>query len=515
MSTTAQTPKSQTIDTTADTDLPEGWVSVTLPECAEIVMGQSPPGSTYNEQRKGLPFFQGKADFGERFPTARVWCTQPNKIAEPGDILISVRAPVGPTNLANQVCAIGRGLAAIRPSGSIPSEYILYALRLQEPEIALSGTGSTFSAISRKDLDEIAINFAPLPEQKRIIAKIEELFTQVNAARVRLAKVQKILKRFRQAVLAAACSGRLTEDWRKNQSEVEDATALIGRIQESHKSGGLGHGGKAAAPTEDVHTLSEDDLPGSWAIAELMWLCEPGRPITYGILKPGPDVMNGIPYVRVADFPNDQLNLAGIRKTSDKIAGEYRRSVLRSGDVLLSIRGTVGRVCRVPTVLDGANITQDTSRISVHPKMSADYVEMYLRCPSVQGRLEAAMKGVAVRGVNIGDVRALQVAVPSSLEQDEIVRRVEALFKLADAIGKRVEAATKRANKMTQAILAKAFRGELVPTEAELARREGRDYEPASDLLARIKANREESKEKANGIPRRRSRSRRSRKSNF
>ena len=100
------------------------------------------------------------------------------------------------------------------------------------------------------------------------------------------------------------------------------------------------------------------------------------------------------------------------------------------------------------------------------------------------------MKGVAVRGVNIGDVRVLQVAVPSLKEQHEIARRVEALFQLADATEKHVAAATKRADKLTQSILAKAFRGELVPTEAELARREGRSYEPASVLLQRIQAER-------------------------
>jgi len=155
-----------------------------------------------------------------------------------------------------------------------------------------------------------------------------------------------------------------------------------------------------------------------------------------------------------------------------------------------------GCIAIVPTELDGANITQDTARIAVHPQLSADYVELYLRSPSVQKRLEAAMKGVAVRGVNIGDVRVLQVAVPPIREQNEIVRRVEALFKLADAIEKRVAAATLRAGKLTQAILAKAFRGELVTTEAKLARREGREYEPASVLLERIKAERAAAEQK-------------------
>ena len=110
---------------------------------------------------------------------------------------------------------------------------------------------------------------------------------------------------------------------------------------------------------------------------------------------------------------------------------------------------------------------------------------------AAQNRMQRAIKGAAIRGINIGDVRALQVPVPPSGEQHEIVRRVEAMFKLADAVEKRVAAATARAEKLTQAILAKAFRGELVPTEAELARREGRSYESASDLLARIKSERE------------------------
>jgi len=102
--------------------LPEGWSRVRLPEITEITMGQSPPGSTYNSKGQGLPFFQGKVDFGERYPTPRVWCTQPKKTANAGDVLISVRAPVGPTNVADRKCIIGRGLAALSPLAWIPTE---------------------------------------------------------------------------------------------------------------------------------------------------------------------------------------------------------------------------------------------------------------------------------------------------------------------------------------------------------------------------------------------------------
>ena len=134
-------------------ELPEGWEITKLPQIAEINMGQSPPGKSYNNRGEGFPFFQGKLDFRDRYPRVRIWCNHPKKIADPGDVLISVRAPVGPTNIADQTCAIGRGLAVIKPQGGVPSEFILFALRLIEPDLALSGAGSTFTAINRKDLE--------------------------------------------------------------------------------------------------------------------------------------------------------------------------------------------------------------------------------------------------------------------------------------------------------------------------------------------------------------------------
>ena len=95
-------------------NLPTNWSWVKLGDVCEIVMGQSPPSSTYNKEKKGLPFFQGKAEFSELYPEVRKWCSKPKKLAEPLDILVSVRAPVGSTNIVNQKCCIGRGLAALR-----------------------------------------------------------------------------------------------------------------------------------------------------------------------------------------------------------------------------------------------------------------------------------------------------------------------------------------------------------------------------------------------------------------
>jgi len=151
-----------------------------LADVAQIIMGQSPPSSTYNTVGEGLPFYQGKTDFGDMYPTPRVYCTEPSRIAEPDDILISVRAPVGPTNVSQERSCIGRGISAIRAGKNIDRDFLLYFLRFYEPELAKAGTGSTFAAIAREDLETIKIPLPPLTEQKRIaslLARADRLRT--------------------------------------------------------------------------------------------------------------------------------------------------------------------------------------------------------------------------------------------------------------------------------------------------------------------------------------------------
>jgi type I restriction enzyme S subunit len=133
-----------------------------LGEVAEIIMGQSPPGETYNEHGQGLPFFQGVTDFNYRYPTPRVFCSAPSRIAVPGDILLSVRAPIGRVNVADRKCAIGRGLSIIRPRTPEDARYLEFALRMKEPNWdAIEGSGSVFGNATRRDLEGLCL---PWPE---------------------------------------------------------------------------------------------------------------------------------------------------------------------------------------------------------------------------------------------------------------------------------------------------------------------------------------------------------------
>lgn len=155
-----------------------------LHDVADVIMGQSPPGETYNDKGIGLPFFQGKAEFGDVYPIASKWCSSPIKIAKAEDILISVRAPVGAINLACETCCIGRGLAAIRVNENfIDRDYLWLFLRFSEPHLISQGQGSTFESISASDLSVLDVPLPDLVSQRETTNNLKSQLAEVKTAR--------------------------------------------------------------------------------------------------------------------------------------------------------------------------------------------------------------------------------------------------------------------------------------------------------------------------------------------
>jgi type I restriction enzyme S subunit len=479
---------------------PKGWAECQIGDIAHVIGGGTPDAGdvTNFSASSGVPWLT-PADLsdhaeiyvshGRRFLTKKGYEHSSAKLMPKGAVLFSSRAPIGYVAVAaNEICT-NQGFRSFVCGNGIDPKYLYFWLKYAKPLAEELASGTTFAEISGTNAAKIPLLLAPFVEQQRIVAKLEKLFGQVDICKQRVAKIPALLKRFRQSVLAAACFGRLTADWREENPRAGDSSALVAELEQAHEAAGGHKQGNAAPPTDEAHDLSEDMLPSSWRMTEMRTAVCPDRPITYGILKPGPDTAGGIPYVRVADFPNDRLDLKGIRRTTRKIEQTFARARLREGDILLSLRGTVGRVCVVPKELQDANITQDTARLSVQPALNAGFLKWFLRATPTQKRMQKAVKGVAVRGINIGDVRAIQLPVPPLPEQQEIVRRVESLFALADRIEARFAEGRKRVDGIAQAVLAKAFRGELVPTEFELAKAVGRSFESAEELLKRIKGN--------------------------
>jgi type I restriction enzyme S subunit len=233
------------------------------------------------------------------------------------------------------------------------------------------GQGSTFEAINREDLEELQI---PLP---------------VESEQRRIATLLRHVDRLRRT--------------RHYACELSD-TFLLACFEK----------------------LFGDPIvnPNCYPQERLEDLIEPDRPITYGILKPGDDVPGGVPYVRVTDIQGGQVLPANVRRTTPEIDAAYRRSTLRLGDLLLTIRGHVGRLGIVPASLDGANITQDTARLAPRKSVDVYYLMGCLAAEGMQELMTKHTRGAAVQGINLGDVKELPIPVPPKAVQQRYIQVV-------------------------------------------------------------------------------------------
>jgi len=185
------------------------WEIKKLGEICTVIAGQSPEGRYYNNTANGMPFYQGKKEFTDKYigePTT--WTTKITKIAEKDDILLSVRAPVGPINFSTQKICIGRGLAAIRASKQIDKEFLFNFLLKHENEI-VGNAGAVFNSINKTQIENIQIPFPPLQEQKRIVAILEEAFKGISKAIYNAEQKLANLEELKKSVLQKAFEGQL------------------------------------------------------------------------------------------------------------------------------------------------------------------------------------------------------------------------------------------------------------------------------------------------------------------
>lgn len=186
------------------------------------------------------------------------------------------------------------------------------------------------------------------------------------------------------------------------------------------------------------------DVPSQWSVVTLEDCVRPDAPICYGILMPGRDHPGGVPVIKVKDIMNGRIAVSGLLKTDPSIDAAYKRSRLRANDVLVTIRGTTGRLAIVPASLDGANITQDTARLRVRDSVSSTFLYYSLQASSSQRQIALHTVGQAVRGINIADLKSVAIALPSTLsEQRRIADTLSEVDGVLDGLGRLV---TKKQN---------------------------------------------------------------------
>ncbi len=482
--------------------LPRRWITSTIGECfLDIRNGTT---TTQNKDGKGLPITRIETIQNNEFDLSRIRHIEniaPNAIKtfcyRKGDIAfshINSYEHVGKTALYKgkpEIFIHGMNLLRLRLGhNQIEPRFAHLFMQTQffrEEVRQRVGHAVNQVSINQKNLAEVPFVIAPFNEQQRIVAKLEVLLDKVDACQKRLERIPALLKRFRQSVLTAACSGHLTADWRDENIIDEPAHNLLSKLSAERRRSSLLYKRRVTPATLDINGLHE--IPDAWEWATLDQIVEEGRPIIYGIIKPGKHDPDGIPYVRVMEMKDGTIApLSELRRASKDRANKFKRATLKSGDLLISKDGTIGRVAIVPPELEGGNITQHLVRVSVHQFLFREYIAYSIRSKRSQDWLIGEKKGVALQGVNVEDFRRLPIPIPPLSEQQEIVRRVEALFKFADRIEERYQKAEAYIDKLTQSILAKAFCGELVPQDP--------NDEPASELLRRIKGEREKTGQK-------------------
>ncbi len=334
---------------------------IALNDVCKINMGQSPESSSYNDIGDGIPFFQGNADFGERYPVTRVWCNAPTRIANAGDILISVRAPIGALNFVREQCCIGRGLAALTPDQTkISSEFVYWLLKGKNAELNSKGTGSTFKAISRKVLEETLVPNVSFEQQRACAMNLEKVNSIIQLRKQELKNLDTLMK------------ARFIEMFGNEQRKVK---------------------------MREICSI-----------------------ITDGTHQPPKFVDEGIPFIFVSNITGNEVTYDAEKFIDEKTYDELiKRTPLEIGDVILSTVGSYGH----PAVVKSDRKFLFQRHIAyLKPKrdvVNSEYLHSAILSAGVQRQIDEGVKGIAQKTLNLSAIKELSIPLPSMRAQEEFV----------------------------------------------------------------------------------------------
>jgi type I restriction enzyme S subunit len=327
-------------------------------------------------------------------------------------------------------------------------------------------------------LEKAFVPLPPLPEQHRIVAKIEEVFTKLDAGVEALKKVKAQLKRYRQAVLKYAFEGKLTQEWREaNKDKLEPASVLLERIREDWEK--LTE--KKCEEPSLIYTADALKLPEGWkwiTSAMIFWFVTSGsRGWAKYYSSTGPI------FIRMGNLNHDsiELDLHDIQNVQPPSDTEGTRTRVKANDILISITADIGMVGLVPEKFPEAYINQHVALARAVPSCNVKYLAWFLASnANGQKQLTKLQRGATKIGLGLDDIRSINIPLPSLSEQDRIVNEIEHYFSITDAIEKVIEQNLKQSGRLRQSILKTTFEGKLVPQDPT--------DEPAEKLLERIKA---------------------------
>jgi type I restriction enzyme, S subunit len=444
--------------------MPVGWTNAALRELADFIMGQAPPGADCNKSGRGTPFVKA-GEFGPKRPVIREWTMRPLRLAQEADVLICVvGATSGKINLGAD-CAIGRSVAAIRPLDALSQRYLYSFLSTKVLELRSGSVGTAQGVISKDDLANIEIALAPLPEQRRMVAKIDSLSAKSKRASDHLDHISRLVDKYKQAILAAAFRGEMTADWRNQQPALKTVHA---RTEVKAR-----RGGSSTAVFDPPYPV-----PSSWQWLRLPDIGDLDRGKSRHRPRNDPRLFGGpYPFIQTGDVRSADRFLTSYNDTYSEF-GLSQSRLWPVGTLCITIAANIAE-----TALLTFESCFPDSVVGFLPnvdRVDASYVEFFLR--TARAELEAFAPATAQKNINLETLSNIRLPVPAITEQKEIVDRIETTFAWIDRVASEGTSARKLIDRLDQAVLAKAFRGELVPQDA--------NDEPATVLLERIRAER-------------------------
>jgi type I restriction enzyme S subunit len=385
------------------------------------------------------------------------------------------------------------------------SEYIAYSLMTQVDQMEQLSSATTIAYINKTKCNSIQIPLAPLNEQRRIVAKIEALKARSQRVKEELEAIAPLLDQFRQSVLAAAFRGDLTADWREKNPDVEPASELLKQIQKEReeryeqaciKAKREGKQKPRKIFPQEIPLLEDEclyDLPESWAITNINFLAHVTKLAGFEYTKYIKlEDLGEIPVVRAQNVQMGKFVKENIKYISKETSDLLERSQLHGREILMVFIGAgTGNVCLAPQERRW-HLAPNVAKIDIDGIFNK-YLLFYLQSPIGQRTTLSWAKATAQPSLSMETIRKISVYVPPLAEQQEIVRWIESLLQVANQVEQQYKQAKAHLAQLDRSILAKAFRGELVPQDS--------NDEPASVLLERIRAEREklDTKKKAKG----------------
>ena len=332
------------------------------------------------------------------------------ELVPPNSIILSTRAPIGHLVINEVPMAFNQGCKGLVPSEEIDTKYAYYFLLANVPLLESLGTGATFKELSGGKLKEVAFHYPELSEQRRIVAILDEAFEGIATAKANAEKNQRNAREIFESYL------------------------------------------------QRVYSTKTDHLPRG----RLEALCETDRLITYGVIKLGDPVVDGVPCLRTSNVRWLEIDTTGMKRIAPSLSLEYGRTILRGGEVLVNVRGTLGGVAVVPDEMAGWNVSREVAVVPVNSEfLVPEFASFWIGSRTSQEWLSGVKKGAAYTGINIEDLRNLPVPIPSLNDQRAIVESILAVRDDTRRLGGIYGTKLAAFRELKTALLDRAFAGQL------------------------------------------------------